>query len=347
MKKKNIVNLIRYFAEKNEPAFRAEAFEIAKDFDSNNDSELAEYITALLSTANVFVPQMQNNESYFLKKIQPSNELLPLPNAIEKDLIGIINAIQKDRDVSKFLFYGAPGTGKTESVKHIARILERDLFSVNFDSLIDSKLGQTSKNISSLFDELNNITHPNKVIILFDEIDALALDRTNSNDLREMGRATSALLRGFDQIDSRIVIIATTNLFEKFDKALIRRFDTFVNFNRYTQADLFDIGNALFNHYVLKFKINGKNTRLFKKILLLCPKLPYPGELKNTIKTALAFSDPEDNSDFLRRLYESLIGQIPTNVGEFQKQGFTVRETEIFSGISKSQVARSLQAGNK
>lgn len=27
----------------------------------------------------------------------------------------------------------------------------------------------------------------NKCIILFDEIDALALDRTNSNDLREMG----------------------------------------------------------------------------------------------------------------------------------------------------------------
>ena len=38
-----------------------------------------------------------------------------------------------------------------------------------------------------------------KVIFLFDEIDALALDRTNSHDLREMGRATSTLLKGLDK----------------------------------------------------------------------------------------------------------------------------------------------------
>ena len=77
------------------------------------------------------------------------------------------------------------------------------------------------------------------------------------------------------------------------------------------------------------------------------PEIPYPGDLKNIIKTALAFSDPEDDSDFLRRFYESLIGDIPSNIVELQEQGFTIREIEIFSGISKSQVARSLQVGNK
>ena len=273
MKKKNILNLIRFHAEKNESAFRTESFEIAKDFRNYGDSQLAEYITALLSTTNLIVPQGQPDEHAFLQRMQTSSEPLPLPDPIEKNLIGIINAIQKSRDVSKFLFYGFPGTGKTESVKQIARILERELFIVDFDTLIDSKLGQTSKNISSLFDELNNINHPNKVIILFDEIDALALDRTNSNDLREMGRATSSLLKGFDRLNNNIVIIATTNLFEKFDKAIIRRFDSSVNFNQYTQTDLLSIGETLFNHYTSKFKINNKNTRLFKKILKICPKL--------------------------------------------------------------------------
>ena len=33
MKKKNIISLIRYHAEKNEAGFRDEAYEIAKDFD--------------------------------------------------------------------------------------------------------------------------------------------------------------------------------------------------------------------------------------------------------------------------------------------------------------------------
>lgn len=60
---------------------------------------------------------------------------------------------------------------------------------------MDSKLGQTSKNISALFNELHKIPQPQKIIILFDEIDALAIDRINSNDLREMGRATSSLLK--------------------------------------------------------------------------------------------------------------------------------------------------------
>ena len=43
---------------------------------------------------------------------------------------------------------------------------------VDFDNIIDSKLGQTSKNISALFNELHKISQPQKIIILFDEIDA-------------------------------------------------------------------------------------------------------------------------------------------------------------------------------
>ena len=58
MKKKNVLNLIKYYSEKNDSAFRTEAYEIAKDFDKNGDYQLAEYIMALLSNANTFVPQM-------------------------------------------------------------------------------------------------------------------------------------------------------------------------------------------------------------------------------------------------------------------------------------------------
>ena len=41
MKKKNIISLIRYHAEKNEAGFRNEAYEIAKDFDEAGDYQLA------------------------------------------------------------------------------------------------------------------------------------------------------------------------------------------------------------------------------------------------------------------------------------------------------------------
>lgn len=109
---------------------------------------------------------------------------------------------------------------------------------MDFENLIDSKLGQTNKNISNLFSEINNIPHPNQVIVLFDEIDVIALDRINSNDVREMGRVTSTILKELDRLtdlNKEIIIIATTNLFEKFDKALIRRFDAIIDFNRYSK----------------------------------------------------------------------------------------------------------------
>lgn len=347
MKKKNVINLIRYYSEKNDAAFREEAYEIARDFDVCGDTQLSEYIMALMSSANTFVPQMYDAQTAFLQKTATSQNPLPLPAPIEKDVIGVIKAIQRNIDVNKFLFQGAPGTGKTESAKQIARILERDLFCVNFDTIIDCKLGQTQKNIAALFDELNHFAHPERIIVLFDEIDAIALDRTSSHDLREMGRATSAILKGFDNLNKQIAIIATTNLFNDFDKALVRRFDSVVDFNRYSQEDLTEIADSILSTFLSKFKINGKNSRLFKKILAKCNHLPYPGDLKNLLKTAVAFSDSSIEFDYLKRIYESFVGEIPSSLQKLQEQGFTVREIEVISGVSKSQVARELQGESK
>lgn len=343
MKKANIINLIKYYAEKNDSGFRNEAYQIANEFDKIGDYQLSEYIMALLSNANTFVPQINENELTFLKKVGINGDPLPLPEKIKADIIGIINAVGHNIGVNKFLFQGAPGTGKTETVKHIARILERDLFIVDFSYVIDSKLGQTGKNIVKLFEEINNFANPKKIIILFDEIDALALDRTDSNDLREMGRATTAVLKGLDSLNEKILLIATTNLFDHFDKALIRRFDSIIDFNRYSREDLIDISEIILNFYLSKFKNIGRNIRLFRKIISLMDKIPYPGDLKNLIKTSLAFSNPNDEFDYLRRLYISVLPKAEKTLKNLQRQGFTVREIEILTGISKSQVSRELK----
>ena len=343
MKKKNILNLIRYYAEGNDSAFRNEAYEVARDFDASGDIQLAEYIMAQLSSANTFVPQMTDDDLSFFRKVSIEQDPLPLPEEIKDDIVGIINAIGHNVGINKYLFYGAPGTGKTESVKQIARILNRDLFIVDFESVIDSKLGQTAKNIAEMFKQMNEITHPDKAIILFDEIDSIAMDRTNSNDLREMGRATSAILKGFDNLNNQLVLIATTNLYDSFDKALIRRFDKTIDFNRYSREDLVEISEVLLDFYLTQFKFAGKNIRVFKKIIQLMQNIPFPGELKNLIKTSIAFSKPGDEYDYLRRLYKDVTKSKEINIAKLQEQGFTVREIELLSGISKSQVSRELQ----
>lgn len=345
MKKKNVINLIKYYAEKNDMGFRNEAYEIARQFDTSGDYQLSEYIMSMLSDANVFVPQAEEMDSPFFEKMEGREDMLLLPDEITNDLLGVVNAIAHHIGIHKFLFQGAPGTGKTEAVRQLGRILNREIYVVDFSLVIDSKLGQTQKNLAQLFKEINHFRQPDKVLVLFDEIDALALDRTSQNDLREMGRATSALLREFDRMNEEVVLVATTNLYQYFDKALVRRFDSVIDFNRYSQEDLLSIAEKMLDRYLDKLKLVNRDIRLFRKIMRLMPQLPYPGELKNLIKTAVAFSNPNDGMDYFRRLYYAVCNEKPTDLKKLQEQKFTVREMEILTGKSKSSVARDLKEG--
>lgn len=347
MKKKNVLNLIKFHVERNENAFRNEAIEIARSFDNLGDTQLAEYIMGLIAESNLYVPQASDFQSDLLKAVNIKLvSPLNLPDEITNNIKGVINAIQHNMGINKFLFEGLPGSGKTEAVKHIARILDRNLYYVDFDNLIDSKLGQTNKNISSVFSEINRIPYPEKTIILFDEIDVIALDRVNSNDVREMGRATSTILRELDRLtdlNKEIVIIATTNLFKNFDKALSRRFDAIINFNRYSKEDLIEVAEFFFSSFSKHFKSISKDVRLFRKILNVSNQLPYPGELKNIIKTSLAFSDGNNPYDYLKRLYNSVIGNLEqSRLIELYNKGFTIREIEKLTGEPKSTIARKL-----
>ncbi|MCM1496467.1 MAG: ATP-binding protein [Bacteroides sp.] len=343
MKKKNVINLIRFYAEHNDSGFRNEAHEIAREFEQNGDSQLAEYIMALMSNANTFIPQMGEDDNAMFERIRTDSEPLYLPESIAQDLLGILHAVNHHAGVNKFLLQGKPGTGKTEAVKQLARTMNREIFMVDFAAVIDSKMGQTTKNISRLYKEMNSFIHPEQVIVLFDEIDAVALDRTNSNDLREMGRATSAMLKGMDHIDERIVLIATTNLYEHFDKALTRRFDAVIDFNRYDRDDLIMVAEKLLESYLIKFKLANKDIRLFRKIMKQMVNIPYPGDLKNMIKSAVAFSDPQDGLAYFRRLYYAVFEEMPQDIVLLKKQGFTVREIGVLTKKSKSSIDRELK----
>ena len=169
--------------------------------------------------------------------------------------------------------------------------------------------------------------------------------RQSSNDLREMGRVTSTLLKCLDRMNENVVLVATTNLFNMFDKALSRRFDSIIDFNRYTEEDLMNIAEKMLNSYLDKMKLGGRDIRLFRKIMKLSKPMPYPGELKNLLKTAIAFSDVNDEMDYFRRIYYSVCGEKPENLKKLQEQGFTVREIEILTSKSKSSVSRELKAG--
>ena len=343
MKKKNVINLIKYHTENKEQEFRNEAYEIAQDFLRSGDEELAHYVMSILSKANIFTPQSVDGTSDFFRKNLNYSDTFKLPHSIEKDIFGIINAIRHGADVNKFLFVGNPGTGKTEACKQIARILNRELYFVQFDEIVDSKLGQTSKNIIKLFDDINALKNPNETIILFDELDAISLDRINSNDLREMGRVTSTLLRMLDSLDKRIILFATTNLFDKFDKAIIRRFDYVVNFNDYSREELIEVANSILINELNKYKGLKADSKLANKIFNLYKEIPYPGDLNNIIRSTIAFSDFSKPYGYLAGLYQKIVGkELSDDFKKLKEQGFSVREIEKLTGISKSSVSRGI-----
>lgn len=344
MKKKMVLDLIKYHTDGNDNEFRRTAYEIAKEFDRAGDYELGEYITGLLSSADTLSIQPMPTSLTNFVNVPLNQEPLPLPRVIQQDLIGVANAILHRTNVHKFLFEGAPGTGKTESAKQLARMLGRELLELDAGQLVDSRLGQTAKNIADLFAEMNTYPQSRNVIFLFDEIDALALDRINSHDMREMGRATSALLRGMDSLDDDVVVIATTNLYKQFDKALSRRFDAIIHFDRYSRDDLQEIAEAILNNEIGKYKGIKKDGRFLQKILSLLPKIPMPGELKNDIKTSLAFSAPGEELGYMRRLFYMLVPQAgEMTPSDLKKSGFTVRQIGILTQMSKSSVSRGLR----
>lgn len=341
MKKADVLDLIKYHFENKELEFKNQAISIAREFDNIGESQLSQYIMGLISQSDRFVPQ----DSIFsenLVNVKLDIGPLPLPATVLNDLKGIINAVNHDIGINKFLFVGSPGTGKTESAKQVARLLNRELLMVNFNELVSSKLGQTSRNLNQVFKEINQLPFIKNYIILFDELDTIALDRINQNDIREMGRVTSTFLKALDNLNPDVVIIATTNLFNDIDKALVRRFDATIDFDRYTNDDLVDVAEVILNTFLKQFSNATRDMRLFKKIIKSSQEIPNPGDLRNLIRTSLAFSDPNDPDDYLKRLLKGMHNGKTLTISQLSKLGFTVREIEVLTGISKSSVSREL-----
>ena len=147
----------------------------------------------------------------------------------------------------------------------------------------------------------------------------------------------------FDNLNERILLIATTNLYKQFDKALLRRFDYIVDFNRYSKEDLEEIADTIITSELKKYSNVKPEYKILNKIYNLVETLPYPGDLKNIIRSSIAFSDMTMEYGYLSKIYETITNEKLTNdLKKLQEQGFSVREIEKLTGISKSSVSRGI-----
>ena len=116
-------------------------------------------------------------------------------------------------------FIGLPGTGKTLTAEVVAKHLGKKLYVVRYSDLVDSYVGETSKNIVKVF----NHARENSAVLFFDEADAIASNRTNVMNATdsENNLIRNVLLKELENFNG--VVIFATNLAENFDKAFERR----------------------------------------------------------------------------------------------------------------------------
>ena len=149
------------------------------------------------------------------------------------------------------LFYGGPGTGKTETAYQLARETGRDIMIVDVPQIKSKWVGDSEKNIKALFDRYRELVKKNSLpsltgegsgvgpaapILLFNEADAII-------GIRKQGAQSAVdkmensiqniILQEMEQLDG--IMIATTNLTQNLDTAFERRFLYKIKFEKPTE----------------------------------------------------------------------------------------------------------------
>ena len=134
------------------------------------------------------------------------------------------------------LFYGGPGTGKTETVLQIARQTGRDLMQVDIAGMRDKFVGESEKNIKAVFARYRDLCRNSELppILFFNEADGIFGKRTSRGvnpTVEKMENAIqNIILQEMEDLDG--ILIATTNLTCNFDSAFERRFLYKIEFHK-------------------------------------------------------------------------------------------------------------------
>ena len=142
---------------------------------------------------------------------------------------------QKMRKGFACLFYGGPGTGKTETVLQIARQTGRDIMQVDIAGLRSRLVGESLRNIRNVFNSYRELCDISDVtpILFFNEADGVFNKRTTRIQQycdKEENAMQNVILQEMEDFDG--ILIATTNLTCNLDKAFERRFLYKIEFNK-------------------------------------------------------------------------------------------------------------------
>ncbi len=232
--------------------FRAAAETFAQEERKKNHHILAREIERLLKNGTLSsdspgtltligkqegdLPRDKERGAFLLEVIEPKRSLDSLvispQTRSQLDLIvsenrhGEVLRTHGLRPISKVLFCGPPGCGKTVGAEAISQALFLPLVLVRFDAVVSSYLGETAANLRKVFD----FARTRQMVVLFDEFDAIGKDRADQEEHGELKRVVNSFLQMLDGFRGETLLISATNHQGLLDSALWRRFDEIVYF---------------------------------------------------------------------------------------------------------------------
>jgi len=140
------------------------------------------------------------------------------------------------------LLCGPPGTGKTLLAKALANQSGANFISVKGAELLSKYVGESEQAVRDVFKKAKQVA---PCIVFFDEIDALAPPRRESDGTRVSERVVSQLLTEMDGVEDlrEVLVLAATNRIDIVDPALLRagRFDLIFNIPYPAEDELLEI----------------------------------------------------------------------------------------------------------
>lgn len=208
---------------------------------SDSEMELSEKGRKLFLEKDfeLFTPKMKNNSLIYPNDIKVKSLFF------EETLQNQISTLEKNLQNEQFvklqnrlseqslpqgiaaIFYGAPGTGKTETVMQLAKATGRSIMQIDISATKSCWYGESQKIIKKLFSSYKDLckTEDLKPILLFNEADAVFTTRQNagfSNVSQTENAIQNIILEEMENLEG--ILIATTNLVDNLDSAFERRF---------------------------------------------------------------------------------------------------------------------------
>jgi SpoVK/Ycf46/Vps4 family AAA+-type ATPase len=241
-----------------DPEFRRAAEEVVSEERRMRHDAVADELERILSTGPGNRPRplsvstlrplpTARDEAPLLDLVTPTSTFADL--VLDKDTETLLTEVIEEykrtellaayslRPRNRLLFVGAPGCGKSQTAAAVAAQLGYPLAKVQLASVVSSFLGETSRHL----DQILEFCEQGRWVLLFDEIDVLAKERSDRTEHGELRRVVATFLQLLDDYDGEALIIATSNHPSLLDNAVWRRFDEVIGFDLPTERDIISL----------------------------------------------------------------------------------------------------------